>query len=118
MTVPMAVAVCIAAPWLLLLFGPSYAQQGAELLRWLAAAAPLAGLAGLYFTRLRVQKRIGSLIALSGIVSALTLGAAVVLTSRMGLAAAGAGFLLGNALVVMIGLVGIWRELAPGHGRP
>lgn len=112
LTILAAVIVGLAAPWFLLLFGSSYAQEASGLLRWMAAAAPLAVLTGLYFTYLRVQKRVGHLILLSGLVAAATLGAAVALMPRFGIAANGMGWLTGNALVAAIAIGSVWKDAA------
>jgi O-antigen/teichoic acid export membrane protein len=97
-----ALVVAVGAPWLLRLFGSPYAQEASALLRWLAAGAPLTVLTGLYFTRLRVQQRIGRLILLSGTIAVTTLGLAAVLMPRYGIAACGAGWLLGHGLVAAL----------------
>jgi O-antigen/teichoic acid export membrane protein len=103
-------AVILVAPWLLQLFGPAYSQAATALLRWLAAAAPLVVAAQLYFTALRVQKRVGRLIVLSGLIATLTLGLAAALMPRYGIAGSGVGWLVGNGLVAVLGVAGMWRE--------
>ena len=110
LTLPAAMILGVAAPWVLLLFGPSYAQNASELLRWLVAAAPLVVLTGLYFTYLRVQKQIGRLITLSIIMAAISLGVAVTLMPRLGIAAGGIGWLAGNGIVATIALGSVWRD--------
>lgn len=97
-------AVILIAPWLLQLFGPSYSRQATALLRWLSAAAPLVVVAQLYFTALRVQKRVGRLIGLSGLIAAVTLGLAAALMPHYGISASGVGWLLGNGLVAGLGV--------------
>jgi len=108
-TLVAALALGLAAPWVLLLFGPRYAQEACGLLRWLAAAAPLAVLVGLYFTYLRVQKQVGRLILFSGAIAAATLGLAATWMPRMGIAANGVGWLVGNGLVATVA-VGHWSR--------
>jgi O-antigen/teichoic acid export membrane protein len=108
LTLPAAMVLGIAAPWVLLLFGPSYAQEASGLLRWLSLAAPLVVLTGLYFTYLRVQKRIGRLVALSVVMAAVALGVAVALMPRLGIASTGIGWLIGNGLVATIALGNAW----------
>jgi O-antigen/teichoic acid export membrane protein len=110
LTVTGALVVALGAPGVLGLFGTEYAAEAATLLRWLAAAAPLVVLAGLYYTRLRVEKRVGRLMLLSGLVAALTLGLAAALMPRYGIAASAVGWLLGNGLVAALAMVGMWRE--------
>ncbi|HEY76496.1 MAG TPA: glycosyltransferase [Thermoflexia bacterium] len=110
LTVPAALLVGAAAPWALLLFGPSYAQEGAGLLRWLAAAAPLVVLSQIYFTYLRVRKWVGRLILLSGVLAAATLGVSAALLGRFGIAVSGAGWFVGNGLVAAAAVWGVWRD--------
>jgi len=99
LTVSAGVIVGVAAPWLLRLFGPTYAQEASGLLRWLALTAPPTVLSGLYFTHLRVKKQIGRLILLNAIAAAATLSVVVALMPRIGIAASGLGLLVGNGLV-------------------
>ncbi|RLC81064.1 MAG: hypothetical protein DRJ03_09950 [Chloroflexi bacterium] len=115
LTLPGAVVLGVAAPWVLLLFGPSYAQEASGLLRWLSVAAPLVVLTGLYFTYLRVQKRIGRLVVLSTTMAVVTLGVAVSLMPRLGIAASGVGWLVGNGLVAVIALGSVWSGVFRGR---
>ncbi len=115
LTLPGAALLGVAAPWVLLLFGASYAQEAAGLLRWLSVAAPLVVLTGLYFTYLRVQKRIGRLVVASITMAAVTLGVAIVLMPRLGIAASGVGWLLGNGLVAVIALGRVWNSVSAGR---
>jgi|GEM_PF-307741 len=114
-TLPVASVLGITAPWVLLLFGAGYAEEGAGLLRWLAAAAPMTVMAGLYFARLRVEKRVGRLILLSGVVAAATLGLATLLVGRLGIAANGIGWLVGNGLVTATAIGNVWRDISSGR---
>lgn len=109
-TVPAALVLGAISPWFLLLFGPGYAQEAAGLLRWLAGAAPLVVLCRLYYTHLRVRKRVGLLIAMSGLVAAITLGAAALGMPRHGIAASGVGWLVGNGLVALLAAGTIWHR--------
>jgi O-antigen/teichoic acid export membrane protein len=110
LTIPAAIVLGIVAPWVLLLFGDSYAQEGSGLLRWMAAAAPLAVLTGLYFTHLRVRKQVVRLMFLSCIIAATTLGMTAALVSRLGIAVSGVGWLVGNGLVVVMALWQVVRD--------
>ena len=110
LTVAGSLVVALSAPWLLRVFGAGYALEAAALLRWLALAAPCVVLTSLYFTRLRVEKRIGPLIVLSVAVAALTLGLAAVLMPRYGIAASAVGWLAGNGLVAALALAALWQE--------
>lgn len=111
LTLPAALAMGVLAPWLLRIFGPSYALEAVPLLRWMAAAAPLLVLTRLYFTYLRVRKRVGRLILLGCIVAAVTFSLAVGLMSRFGIVASGVGWLVGNGLMAAIAVERIWKDL-------
>jgi O-antigen/teichoic acid export membrane protein len=115
LTLPAAMVLGVAAPWVLLLFGPSYAQSASGLLRWLSLAAPPVVLTGLYFTYLRVQKQIGRLVTLSVVMAAIALGVAIALMPRLGIASTGIGWLIGNGLVATIALGSVWSGLFRGR---
>jgi O-antigen/teichoic acid export membrane protein len=112
LTVPGTLILGVAAPWVLLLFGSAYAREAVGLLRWLAAAAPMTVLAGLYFTCLRVQKRVGRLVLLSGFVALVTLGVAIRFMPHLGVAASGIGWFVGNSVVAVVGLGEVFGEMA------
>ena len=100
----------IAAVWaavLLLPFGAGYAREGAGLLRWLGAAAPLTALKELYLARLRVGAQIGRLIAWSAGCSLLTLGLAAALMPYLGITGIGPAVLAGEGLVALPAVAGL-----------
>jgi O-antigen/teichoic acid export membrane protein len=97
-----ALVVVLAAQWLLLFFGPDYAQEATGLLRLLALAAPFTVATSFYFSRLRVKKEMGRLILLSIILPVFILGVSAVLLPRIGLAASGIGWLLAHCFVTII----------------
>jgi beta-1,4-N-acetylglucosaminyltransferase len=102
-----AAAIAVVAPAVLLLpFGTGYAREGAVLLRWLGLAAPLTALKELYLARLRVEARIGRLIAWSAACATLTLGLSAVLLPRLGIAGIGPAVLAGEGLLAIPGLAG------------
>jgi O-antigen/teichoic acid export membrane protein len=100
-TLPIALLTFAGASWILAIFGQSYADEGAALLRWLALTAPLMVFVGLYFSALRVRKRIRELILLSGLISATTLAIPLLAIDRFGLSSMGGGWLVGHALVAI-----------------
>jgi O-antigen/teichoic acid export membrane protein len=94
----------IAASWVLAIFGRSYAQEATSLLRLLALAAPLAIPAHLYITYLRVRKLTKCLVISTALMAILTLGTTALLMPRIGVAAGGLGWLLGNGSVAVVAL--------------
>jgi hypothetical protein len=111
--VPVAAGLGTAAPQILSLFGASYAREAATLVRWLALAVPLAIPKELYLARLRVEARMGKLIACSAASSLVTMGLAASLIPRHGIGCIGLSVLAGEAL---ISTAAIW-ELVVGR-RP
>lgn len=102
-TVPAALFVIVAAPWILSLFGEGYVvEESTALLRLLAIAAPLVVINGLYFSALRVRKRIGELVLLSGVTVALYLAIVVPTIQQLGLVATGIGWLGSQILVTIV----------------
>jgi beta-1,4-N-acetylglucosaminyltransferase len=101
LALPAAGIAVMAAATLLLPFGAGYAREGAGLLRWLALAAPLTALKELYLARLRVEARIGRLIAWSAACSLVTLGLSAVLMPRLGIVGIGPAVLVGEGLVAL-----------------
>jgi O-antigen/teichoic acid export membrane protein len=106
-TVPAAIIVCLGAPFILMLFGPSYAREASDLLRLLALAAPLGVIVGLYFTSLKVKKQINQLIAVSAILAGMTLGITYALLPRFGITAVGIGQLIGNSLMALVAVIAL-----------
>jgi O-antigen/teichoic acid export membrane protein len=111
-TAPAALLVGILAPWLLaVFFGSAYVPETAPLLRWLAGAAPMTVLSGLYFTYLRVEKRVAELVVLGTLVAAITLGVSVLGMPVYGIAASGLGWLVANSTTVIVGTAMVlWRR--------
>jgi O-antigen/teichoic acid export membrane protein len=103
-TIPLAGVVGLGAPILLRLFGASYADQATTLLRWLALASPLMAFTSLFFSALRVRKRVGEMILLAGLICAITLAYPFVAVDTPQLHSMAVGWLIGQALVSAVGL--------------
>jgi O-antigen/teichoic acid export membrane protein len=102
MTAILALIGVLTAPWVLSLFGAGYAQEATGMLRLLALAAPIVVATRFYFSRLRVQKRMGRLIITNGILSITLLSISALMLPRIGLMAIGIGWLLAYCLVIFI----------------
>lgn len=123
LTLPAGTIAAVAAAVLLLPFGAGYAREGAGLLRWLGAVAPLTALKELHLARLRVQVRIGRLIAWSAACALLTLGLSAALMPRLGITGIGPAVLAGEGLValptaasVLLGRRACGMRARPGTG--
>jgi len=94
----------VFAPWLLTLFGRSYALHATAILRWIALASPLMVLNQIYFNHLRLENRVVLLVALNLLLASITLGGSTLLLPLFGITAIGMMLLSGN---LVIGLVSI-----------
>jgi O-antigen/teichoic acid export membrane protein len=90
--IPIVAVIVVGAPWLLRLFGPNYALQGAALMRWLALAALPNVIVVLALSIARVQHRSGWVILIQGTVCFLALGISYVLLPVFGIVAVGWGW--------------------------
>ena len=109
-SVPIAIVFSIAAPWCLLLFGPSYVEEGTGLLRWLVMGVPFVVLSQFYFTYLRLKKQVRRLILMSSIVMVMTLVISIIMMPRYGIVTNGIGLFIGYGLVIIINSGNIFRK--------
>jgi O-antigen/teichoic acid export membrane protein len=114
-TVPLALIVGVAAPWVLSLFGPSYAAEATSLMRWLAVAAPLMAFANLYFAGLRVRKRVREMILLSAAVAVISLILPLLWLDSRGLGSMGQGWLIAQGLVTVVAMRHLMPRRAPAE---
>jgi O-antigen/teichoic acid export membrane protein len=101
-TIPLALVVGVGARWILGVFGASYADEAVPLLRWLALAAPLATIVILYFSALRIRKRLFELLVLSAMVGGITLLGPLLYAEKFNLSSMGIGWLAAQAGVVSV----------------
>ncbi len=110
--VPVAVVAALLAPWILGLFGPGYAREGAPILVLLAAATLPRTLTEIYLGALRAMNRTSRVALVQGVRAVLVLGLTLVLTKYMGIIGAGIGVLISQvvvAIAVLPGLLGVLR---------
>jgi len=91
--VPAVILVVALADKLLWLFGGSYSQNGATLVRILALSSLPLAVNYIYMSMLRVQMRLRTLLSLSGSVAAITLAGSYVLIRMIGINGAGLAWL-------------------------
>lgn len=106
--VPAVALLIVLAPYLLSLFGPTYAQRSTVVLRLLAIGAlpNLVVMLAVYVAR--VQRRLGRAVIALGADAAITLGLAPSLIHAMGVAGVGVSWVLGQSIVAA-GLLLTWR---------
>lgn len=100
--VPAVAAVFLLGDKVLLLFGPSYSQEGLQLLRVLSLSTVPMAVNFLYFSVRRVQQRMGGVIVSTVWILIVTLGLSVLLLPRIGLLGAGVAWLVAQASVAAL----------------
>jgi O-antigen/teichoic acid export membrane protein len=100
--VPVVILVLAIAPKLLLLFGSTYSESGATLLRIIAISALPWSINLVYLSKLRVEKRLGVIIGLTAFIAVLTLGLAYFLLPRMGINGAGIAWLTTQGTMALV----------------
>ena len=106
---PMVLVLLAGAQWLLLVYGPAYAAEGATLLRLLAVATIPSILIVLYITVLRVQNRVWGLVLVQGLQALLLLGGSYWLLPQWGITGVGVAALVSQTVVAAI----VYGRLAP-----
>ena len=123
--VPAAVLLWVFGSNLLSLFGPNYALEGHELLQWLILASPFVLVNSIYFTLLRVRRRIAPLVIASGFTTGFVLGWSYFLLPTQGIPIVGQAFFAAQALLAgAVAFATLLRyrrdtkESPNSHGRP
>jgi O-antigen/teichoic acid export membrane protein len=97
--VPMVGLIWFGAFYILRAFGPSYAAEGATLLRWLALATLPHSLIALAVALARVQNRLGVIMLAQGAQCVLTLSLSYGLLPLYGISGVGIAYMISVALV-------------------
>src|SRR4030067_539311 len=101
-TVLLAAIVGIGSPWALELFGKSYSTGIVALFRLFAIASPFMVVNMIYFTSLRVLKRIRELILLSASSAIITLAITNFGIQHIGLESIGIGWMVSQVLITLV----------------
>ncbi len=107
--VPLVIIVLFFGKWLLLMFSAEYSQNAVTLLQVLTITVLPLSVSSLYFTIKRTQKAMKSVVLMTGFISIVTLGLSYVLLPRIGLLAAGVGWLGANSAVALFIII-IWLK--------
>jgi O-antigen/teichoic acid export membrane protein len=99
---PMALALFLAAPFVLGLFGEVYAHEGTTLLRWLALATPALIVNTWYLGYARVLGDVKAIILNQALVSVLTLGLSYWWLPTFGISSIGVAWLISQAVVAVL----------------
>ena len=107
--IPSAALVALLAPYLLSLFGPSYAHRSSAVLRLLALGALPNFLIVLSVNVARVKRRLSRAVIALGMEAAIALGLAIPLLHAMGITGVGVAWACAQCAVAM-GVLFTWRS--------
>ena len=107
---PIAAVLFVGAPWVLRIFGPNYASEGAGLLRLLAVSLIPSSICVLGFGVARIRDRVGAIIATQVPLAVLVLGLSAILLPSLGIQGVGVAWLIAQTT---IGAVLILTQLRP-----
>ena len=109
--IPAMLLVVLIADRLLLIFGPSYADNATNLLRLLAISALPLSLNQIYFGVKRVEMKMKSVIYLSAFIGIITLALSWVLLPQMGIVGAGVAWLSSQGAAALV-IILLWLPRA------
>ena len=99
---PVVVLIVIAAPWLLAVFGPGYAEAGTDLLRLMALGVLPYGVNVVYFGLARVRRQLRGVVLAQAFLAVGTTTIALALLPLIGLTGVGIAWLASQAIVCSI----------------
>jgi O-antigen/teichoic acid export membrane protein len=108
---PGIVLLCLAAPLLLAVFGPNYAQSGVPLLRLLLLAVLPRLVSTIFIAVSRVQRRVGRIVAVQAVTSILVVSLSLVGMERLGILGVGVANLISQTAVALAVLPSLVRLL-------
>lgn len=112
--VPAVIVVTVGAPYILRLFGTSYAAEAETLLRLLALAVIPHGINAIYLSLARVQRRIARIILVQATIAIAALVLSVLLLGQIGIAGVGLAWLLAQgAVALVVFTTQLWPLWAP-----
>ncbi len=101
-TLPLVVAVALAAPLILGVFGPDYASEGTESLRIFALGVLPSAVTAVAMAHARVMGRSADLIAIQAVLAVLIFGIAYPLLDSSGITGVAMGWLAGQTIVATV----------------
>jgi len=113
--IPILLILFLLGDKLLLLFGGEYSTAGTHLLWVLAAAIVPATFNLLYLGKIRVQKKLKEIIAITAAMNLGTLLLSYFLMPHMGIIGVGAGWLASQAIVAIVLIFRAVRKRSPSH---
>jgi O-antigen/teichoic acid export membrane protein len=105
----------LMAPWLLSFLGEDYAAEGTTAMRLLLLAIPFNIISLMYINTSRVRNQMGRVVLLQLLLAVLIIGLTAALLPTMGIAGAGWGYLIAEAVVALAVAVPLLRFMR-AHG--
>ncbi|MFJ2031638.1 lipopolysaccharide biosynthesis protein [Streptosporangium sp. NPDC087985] len=116
--IPLVLVAALAAPLILRLgWGPSFAEQGADVLRLLALASVPHAVIEIYLGVLRARSRVRALLALQSLLCVLVVGLSFTLFQFYGITGVGLGTLAAQMIVVAVVAPGLVKVLRGARAR-
>jgi O-antigen/teichoic acid export membrane protein len=109
--VPGVAVAVIAAPWILSIMGPEYADQGSTVLRLMVLGIPFSTVSTLYVAICRIQLQMVRVVVIEAMIAVLVIGLAVALLRPLGIAGVGLGYLVAELLVAVATILPLVRFL-------
>lgn len=111
LTIPAVGIMFLTGGWLLDFFGPSYADHGTTVARYLSLAIFPQCINNLYITINQVKKRLILIVMQTGALTIISLGLGWWLLIRIGLSGVGVAYALAQLIVAIIVFIPLWREI-------
>lgn len=116
--IPALVVLLVLGQWLLLLFGASYSANALMLLRLLALSGIFVGINSVYYSTLRVERRIPELVTLSGFVALSVLITSYLTTPHTGIIGIGYAWIGAQAAVTVYTVARLRPYYSRRRARP
>jgi len=100
--IPVVLFIIVAAPYLLHLFGKSYASEASTLLRLLSLATLPQILTGLYLAIARIRRSAGSVVAVQASMFVISLGLSYFFLHKFGITGVGIAWLISQTIMAFI----------------
>jgi O-antigen/teichoic acid export membrane protein len=99
--IPGITLLCLAAPLVLAVFGPQYAQSSVSLLRLLLLAVLPRLVSTIFIAVSRVQRRVGRIVAVQAATSILVLSLSLLAMGHLGIVGVGVAYLISQTVVAL-----------------
>jgi len=110
LAIPASSVLMLGSGFVLRLFGPRYAENSTLLLILICLSTPMYCFNRIYLTRKRVENKLGWVLGGHTLVTAVLLGAGIILLGAVSVTSFGYGLLLGHGSLALLGLMETFRS--------